>query len=116
MYLVFPPRSPASFFHMRYKSLTNLHNAHLNPNGGGEYDTLESSNSGGKTSGGGDSGGSRTLPEKRRRGGGTISRPASVNCEAAFSELISSFSLSSRSTLVWDRYISMVHLLGTRFN
>ena len=46
----------ASFFHMRYKSLTNLHN----PNGGGgEYDTLESSNSGGKTSGGGDSGGSR---------------------------------------------------------
>ena len=49
---------PASFFHMRYKSLTNLHNAHLNPNGG-EYDTLESSNSGGKTSGGGDSGVSR---------------------------------------------------------
>ena len=49
---------PASFFHMRYKSLTNLHNLHLNPNGG-EYDTLESSNSGGKTSGGGDSGGSR---------------------------------------------------------
>ena len=45
----------ASFFHMRYKSLTNLHN----PSGGGEYDTLESSNSGGKTSGGGDSGGSR---------------------------------------------------------
>ena len=43
---------------MRYKSLTNLHNAHLNPNGG-EYDTLESSNSGGKTSGGADSGGSR---------------------------------------------------------
>lgn len=57
--------SPSSFFHLRYKSLTNLAQA--------EYDTLESSNSGGKTSG--DSGGSRTLPEKRSR---KLSRPKSL--------------------------------------
>jgi hypothetical protein len=61
--------SPASFFHLRYKSLTNLA-AHA------EYDTLESSNSGGKTSGGADSGGSRTLPEKRSRR--VMSRPKSL--------------------------------------
>ena len=64
----FKASSPSSFFHLRYKSLTNL--AAYPP---GEYDTLDSSNSGGKTSG--DSGGSRTLPEKRSR---KLSRPKSL--------------------------------------
>ena len=59
------PSSPSSFFHLRYKSMTNLAYA--------EYDTLDSSNSGGKTSG--DSGGSRTLPEKRFR---KLCRPKSL--------------------------------------
>lgn len=64
----------ASFFQLRYKSLTNLAYGNANNNSSSaEYDTLESSNSGGKTSG--DSGGSRTLPEKRSR---KLSRPKSL--------------------------------------
>jgi len=54
-----------SFFHLRYKSLTNL--AHQ------EYDTLDSSNSGGKTSF--DSAGSRHVPEKKSR---KLARPKSL--------------------------------------
>ena len=58
-----------SMFHMRYKSMTNL----ANPNMGGEYDTLNSSNSGGKTSGGSSS--NRHPETKRSR---KLSRPKSM--------------------------------------
>ena len=58
-----------SMFQMRYKSMTNL----ANPNAGGEYDTLNSSNSGGKTSGGSSS--NRHPETKRSR---KLSRPKSM--------------------------------------
>ncbi len=68
------PTSPAPFFQLRYKSLSNLNAAAAAAAAAAvEYDTMESSNSGGKTSG--DSGGSRTLPEKRSR---KLSRPKSL--------------------------------------
>merc|ERR1712045_329517 len=68
-----------SMFQMRYKSMTNLAQApnvavNSSPNivHGGEYDTLNSSNSGGKTSGGSSS---TRQPEKRSR---KLSRPKSL--------------------------------------
>merc|ERR1719445_1248074 len=65
-------------FQMRYKSMTNLAqtsgpvNSSPNIVHGGEYDTLNSSNSGGKTSGGSSS---TRQPEKRSR---KLSRPKSL--------------------------------------
>merc|ERR1739838_340335 len=69
-----------SMFQMRYKSMTNLaqmgsgNPVNNSPNivHGGEYDTLNSSNSGGKTSGGSSS---TRQPEKRSR---KLSRPKSL--------------------------------------
>ena len=67
-----------SMFQMRYKSMTNLAqtsgpvNSSPNIVHGGEYDTLNSSNSGGKTSGGSSS---TRQPEKRSR---KLSRPKSL--------------------------------------
>merc|ERR1712051_957638 len=67
-----------SMFQMRYKSMTNLAQTPVAVNSspnivhGGEYDTLNSSNSGGKTSGGSSS---TRQPEKRSR---KLSRPKSL--------------------------------------
>ena len=61
--------SGPSMFQMRYKSMTNLA-SHTGP---GEYDTLNSSNSGGKTSGGSSS--NRHPETKRSR---KLSRPKSM--------------------------------------
>lgn len=66
-------KAQSPMFQLRYKSMTNL--AAGGP--AGEYDTLDSSNSGGKTSAAGDSGGSSSArqPEKRSR---KLSRPKSL--------------------------------------
>jgi hypothetical protein len=61
-----------SMFQMRYKSMTNLAAQVNSSSMGGEYDTLDSSNSGGKTSGGSSS---TRQPEKRSR---KLSRPKSL--------------------------------------